>query len=259
MNNSNKKIGFIGCGHMASAIIKGMIDSGRYDRECIMASAAHKKDVFGIHCITDNIEIAKKSDVLVIAVRPNIIKNVAKEIKDYIIEDASIVSVAAFISLKELQEMFGANIKIARAMPNGPVCVGEGMTAICGDVSAEIVDIFESCGCCEVVKEELLDDVIAVSGSSPAYVYMFIEAMANKATELGMPYEQALKFATQAVLGSAKLVKDSDELPAELINKICTPNGTTIEAVNTLKTRNFEEIIKDAMQSCFDKAQNGQF
>lgn len=252
----DKKIGFIGCGHMASSMIRGILSIGLSDASNILASAAHEKSIHGIRCITDNKHVAKNSDILILAVRPNMFETVISEIKDCVKDDVVIVSVAAGISLVDLKKMFGRDIKYVRAMPNTPAEVGEGMSALCGDTNDDVIAIFESFGKCEVVGEDLIDAVIADSGSSPAYVYMLIEAMAKKSVELGMSEELALEFAAQAVLGSAKLVQESGELPADLCDKICTPGGTTIEAVNKLKDEHFEEILGDAMQACYDKSKN---
>lgn len=251
-----KKIGFIGCGHMASAIIEGLVESGACSVDNIMASAAHEKNVFGVSCGTDNVAVASKSEILVLAVRPLDFEKVALEIKDAVRDDTVVVSVAAFITLKDMREMFGRDLQYVRCMPNGPVSVGQGMSAVCGDVNDDVLAIFRACGKCEIVDEALLDAVIAVSGSSPAYVYMLINAMANKAVELGMSEEFALEFAAQATLGSAQVVQSLDITPDELIKEICTPNGTTIEAVEALRDHGFEEAVKDAMQAAFDKSKD---
>ena len=250
----DKKIGIIGCGHMGSAIIQGVLESNLCKADNILASAAHEKKVCGVACGTDNITVARGTDILIMAVRPGDFETIAAEIKDSVKDDVTVVSVAAFVSLDDMKNAFGRNLKFVRAMPNGPVSVGEGMTAVCGNVDNSVIEIFSACGKCEVVQEALLDAVIAVSGSSPAYVYMFIRAMAEKVHELGMSKEFALEFAAQAVLGSAKVVQSLDVDPDELIEEICTPGGTTIEAVETLKDEGFEEAVKDAMQSAFDKA-----
>lgn len=249
-----KKIGFIGCGHMASAIIEGLVESGACSVENILASAAHEKKVCGVNCGTDNVAVASQSEILVMAVRPLDFEKVALEIKDAVRDNAVVVSVAAFITLNDMREMFGRDLQFVRCMPNGPVSVGQGMSAVCGDVNDDVLAIFRACGKCEIVDEALLDAVIAVSGSSPAYVYMLIKAMADKAVELGMSKEFALEFAAQATLGSAQVVQSLDITPDELIEQICTPNGTTIEAVETLRDRGFEDSVKDAMQAAFDKS-----
>lgn len=250
----DKIIGFIGCGHMASAIIEGLVKSGVCSAENILASAAHEKTILGINCVTDNVAVASQAEILIIAVRPTDFESVAAEIKDAVDDDAVVISVAAFISLDDMCAMFARDLHYVRCMPNGPVSVGQGMSAVCGDVNDDVLTIFRACGKCEIVDEALLDAVIAVSGSSPAYVYMLIKAMADKAVELGMSEEFALEFAAQTTLGSAQVVQSLDISPDELIEQICTPNGTTIEAVETLRNRNYEDAVKDAMQAAFDKS-----
>ena len=250
----DKKIGFIGCGHMASAIIKGVISANLCCADNVFASALHEKSICGVKCGTNNIELAKNSDIIFLCVRPNDIFAVCEEIKNFVKDDAIIVSVAAFVTLEDIRKFFGCDIKIVRAMPNGPIAVGEGMTALCGDVTGDIKTIFDCCGRCKVISEDLFDAAIAVSGSSPAYVYMFLDSMISKACEFGMDYDDAVVFAVQAVLGSAKVVQECDKSTSQLIDEICTPGGTTIEAVKELKNQGFDNAIKAGMQACYDKS-----
>ena len=145
-------------------------------------------------------------------------------------------------------------------MPNTPALVNEGMTALCpnkninDDELNEIVSIFNSFGKCEIVKEDLIDAVIGVSGSSPAYVFMFIEALADGAVKAGMQREQAYKFAAQSVMGSAKMVLESEKHPGELKDMVCSPGGTTIEAVAVLEENNMRASIIKAVTAAVDKS-----
>lgn len=171
-------------------------------------------------------------------------------------EDKIIITIAPGKTLSWLSEQFGKAVKIVRTMPNTPAMVGEGMTAACPNEHmtqegiARVKEILESFSKVELVPEKLMDVVTAVSGSSPAYVYMFIEAMADAAVSGGMPRAQAYQFAAQAVLGSAKMVIDTGKHPGELKDMVCSPAGTTIGAVRTLEEKGFRSAVIEAMKVC---------
>lgn len=259
------KLGFIGCGNMASAIIGGIIKSGLYAPEDIIASdkAAdflnQKGKQLGINTTTDNKSVAV-SEILVLAVKPAFIYDVIEEIKDIVSENTLIVSIAAGQSLEKLANAFAKPVKLVRVMPNTPALVGEGMAAISHNdgVSAEdvskVLAIFESCGKAEVVSENLMDAVTAVSGSSPAYVFMFIEAMADAAVRAGMPRDKAYTFAAQAVKGSAQMVLETKLHPGVLKDQVCSPAGTTIEAVAVLEDKGMRSAVMEAMDACVKKS-----
>ena len=157
---------------------------------------------------------------------------------------------------QQLQELFGKPVKIVRTMPNTPALVGEGITGVCKNelVTEEelsyICKIFSGFGKAEVLSEKLMDVVVSVSGSSPAYVFLFIEAMADAAVADGMPRAQAYKFAAQAVYGSAKMVLETGKHPGELKDMVCSPGGTTIEAVRVLEEKGFRSSVIEAMKAC---------
>ena len=182
-----------------------------------------------------------EADILFLAVKPVYYKSVIDEIKDIVSSDQIIVTIAAGKSIAWVEEAFGGARKIVRTMPNTPALVGEGITAVCtnSNVSesdlSNVMDLLESFGKAEVINENVMDAVVAVSGSSPAYVFMFIEAMADAAVAEGMPRAQAYKFAAQSVLGSAKMVLETGKHPGELKDMVCSPAGTTIEAVRVLE------------------------
>ncbi|MBQ7975655.1 MAG: pyrroline-5-carboxylate reductase [Clostridia bacterium] len=256
--------GFVGGGNMASAIISGLIASGTSPSEIIVSdknsnTLAHLKSLHSV-CTTElNAEAASRCDILFMCVKPNILQCVADEIKDVISDNTVIVSIAAGKNLAALEKMFGSAKKIVRVMPNTPALVGEAMSAACSNKNAEsvidtIVDIFNKMGKCEKVSEQLFDTVTAVSGSSPAYVFMMIEAMADGAVQGGMSRELAYKFAAQAVLGSAKMVLETGKHPGELKDMVCSPGGTTIDAVASLENNGFRNAIIDAMNACRNKS-----
>jgi pyrroline-5-carboxylate reductase len=261
----NKKIGFIGCGNMAQAMIGGIIKSGMVSADNIYGSDNYDKNLniakekFQINTAKDNLELAKNCDILILAVKPHIYPLVVEEIKDFVKEEVIIVTIAAGITIAFMEKAFGRSLRIVRTMPNTPAMVGEGMSALCcnKEVSHEelsmIVKLFEAFGKTEVIEERLMDSVPAVSGSSPAYVYMFIEALADGAVRDGIPREKAYKMAAQAVLGSAKMVLETGMHPGALKDNVCSPGGTTIEAVFTLEKNNFRGTIIEAMKACTDK------
>ncbi len=260
-------IGFIGAGNMASAIIGGMVKSGLYPSEAVIASDKNEltlenvKKEYGIKTTLDNCEAAE-SEILFLAVKPQFLYDVISEIKKTITSDTIIVSIAAGQSIEKIESAFGKKIKLVRVMPNTPAFVGEGMSAlspnnnITPDELSLIEQIFSSLGEAEVVAEKLMDAVTAVSGSSPAYVFMLIEAMADAAVKAGMPRNQSYTFAAQAVLGSAKMVLKTNIHPAELKDMVCSPGGTTIEAVKVLEEKGFRSAIMDAMEACIKKSQS---
>lgn len=260
------KIGFIGGGNMGGAIIGGIVSSGLYKAEEISVVDLYKESIeklvgkYGINDGGSNKKIAESSDILFLSVKPNVYADVIGEIKDGINEGCIIVSIAAGKSISAVEGLFGKKIKLVRVMPNTPALVGEGMAAICGnenvtdDELGKIAEIFNCFGKAEIVPEKMMDIVTAVSGSSPAFVYMFIEAMADAAVLGGMPRKQAYKFAAQTVLGSAKMVLETGMHPGELKDMVCSPAGTTIEAVAELEKQGFRSGVIEAIRVCEAKS-----
>lgn len=259
-------IGFIGNGNMGRAIISGIIDNKVADAREIIVSDIDKEGLewinskYGVVTATDNKIIAKAADILFLCVKPQFLYGVIDEIKENVQKDAVIVSIAAGQSITAIENAFGKEIKLVRVMPNTPVLVGEGMSAIASNDNVnnnelEIVfKIFNSFGKGEKVSENLMDAVTAVSGSSPAYVFMMIEAMADAAVIGGMPRDKAYIFAAQAVMGSAKMVLETRLHPGKLKDMVCSPSGTTIDAVAVLERNGFRSSIIDAMTACIEKS-----
>lgn len=266
--NMKKKIGFIGAGKMAQAMIEGIIKSQLIPKENVMASANSEKTIeiiektYGILTTLNNRDIAGYADILILAVKPEHYVNVIKEIKNEIKPSAIIITIAAGISLMDIEQSFGFQVKAVRTMPNTPSLVGEGMSAICANTYldeseiSEVERLFHTFSMTERLDEKLMDAVPAISGSSPAYVYMLIEAMADGGVRQGIPREQAYRLAAQAVLGAAKMVLETGKHPGELKDNVCTPGGATIEAVVTLEEKQFRGSITAAMESCTNKVKN---
>lgn len=261
------KIGFIGLGNMARAMIGGMLQKEMVKPEDIIGSAktaATREKMakeYGILTKESNVAVAAEAEVLVLAVKPQFFGEVIAEIKDSVRPDTLIISIAAGKTLDWIAKAFDRPVKLVRCMPNTPALVGEGCTGVCvnNQVSEEekafSVKLMESFGKASVVPEHLMDAVGAVSGSSPAYVFMFIEAMADAAVASGMPRAQAYEFAAQAVYGSAKLVLESGRHPGELKDMVCSPGGTTIQGVRVLEEKGMRGAVMDALTACVEKSQ----
>lgn len=262
----DKTIGFIGCGNMAQAMINGIIKANLVPSKDIIASARTQslldmvEGKYNILTTTDNKKVAEKADYLILAVKPFAYEVVLKEIKDYIKRDGIVIGIAAGISLSFLQSYLGKDARIIKAMPNTPAMVGEGMTALSMDYKFtelelnEILNIFNSFGKTEIIDENLMDGFTAISGSSPAYVYMMIEALADGGVFEGIPREQAYNMAAQAVLGSAKMVLETGIHPGQLKDNVCSPGGTTITAVASLEENGFRSSLIEAVVACADKS-----
>ncbi len=260
------KIGFIGCGNMGGAMMRGILDSGKCRPEDMMASDASKamldmrEKELGICVSSDNCETAAFADVLFLAVKPQYYHDVISQIRDTVCGRQVIVTIAPGKTLEWLEAEFGKPLKIIRTMPNTPAMVKEGMTGMCPNKNVgeeellAVRDIFSGFSKTEVISENLLDVVTAVSGSSPAYVFLFIEAMADAAVAEGMARAQAYKFAAQAVLGSAKMVLETGKHPGELKDMVCSPGGTTIEAVRVLEEKGLRSAVFEAMKACVRKS-----
>lgn len=257
------KLGFIGTGNMAGAIMGGIIKKGIFRPEEIIGADISEegrrktKEAYGIE-VTDDNRKAVDAEVLILSVKPQFYADAIAEIKDCIKDDQLVITIAPGKTLSWLEAQFGKKVKIVRTMPNTPALVGEGMTAACVNqyVTEEekeyALRILSSFGKVELVPEHLIDAVVAVSGSAPAYVFMFIEAMADAAVAEGMPRAQAYAFAAQAVYGSAKMVLETGKHPGELKDMVCSPAGTTIEAVRVLEEKGFRSAVIEAMRACAD-------
>lgn len=260
------KIGFIGCGNMAQAMIGGIIKAGLVGANEVIASDAYQPSLDGaqekhkINVTKDNKAVASQAEMVVLAVKPQFYEAVIKEITPVVHDKTIIITIAPGQSLEKIENLFGKEVKIVRTMPNTPATVGEGMTALCAnsyldeDDKAKVKEMIGGFGRAEYVAEYMMDAVVAVSGSAPAYVFMFIEALADGAVLHGMGRKEAYTFAAQTVMGSAKMVLDTGMHPAQLKDMVCSPGGTTIEAVKTLEEEGFRSAVLKAMVACADKS-----
>ena len=259
-------LGVIGCGNMAQAMLQGILSKGLYKKEDIIVSRRSKEALsqiqnkLGVQTTTDNYEVASKADVLILAIKPYQFSEVIPSIADAVKDDALIISIAAGQTIGNIEKLFGKTIKLVRTMPNTPALVMAGATGMCFNSHVEEADkgqalvLFESFGVVAVVSEDMIDTVIGVSGSSPAYVFMFIEAMADAAVADGMPRAQAYQLAAQSVMGSAKMVLETGKHPGELKDMVCSPGGTTIEAVRVLEEKGLRSAVIEGQRACVKKA-----
>lgn len=261
-----KIIGFIGTGNMGGAIIGGIAGAELYPAGDVVVYDKNERalaaccEKYGVTAAKSAADAAEKSDILFLAIKPNVLYSVIDEIKNAVKAGAVVVSIAAGQSIDKIESAFGRKIKLVRVMPNTPALVGEGMSALSpngvvdDEAAEEIARIFTSFGKAEIVPEYLMDAVTGVSGSSPAYVFMFIEALADAAVKAGMPRAQSYTFAAQSVLGSAKMVLETGMHPAALKDMVCSPAGTTIEAVRVLEERGMRSAVIEAVSACVEKS-----
>ena len=266
------KIGFIGCGNMGSAMIGGILKNGLASKEEIIASCKSEgtkeriTKELGITVTLDSVEVAEKSDVIFLAIKPYQFDAVLPQINGKLEADQIVISVAAGKTLSMIETALmsidvAGKLKVVRAMPNTPALVGEAMTAITPNANlneediAKVKALFESFGQVEVVPESMMNAVIGVSGSSPAFIYMLIEAMADAAVVEGMPRAQAYKFAAQSVLGSAKMVLETGIHPGALKDAVCSPGGTTIAGVEALEQCGFRGTVMEGIRATVAKAE----
>lgn len=261
------KMSIIGVGNMGGSILKGILENNLYAREDIeiyhpkrerLENLEKKYHVSGTTSIE---ELAKNASVILLAVKPQVMSEVADELKKFYSKNQLIISIAAGITIDFLEKNLGKDAKIVRVMPNTPLLVGEGVSTISLNKNVEreelafVKGIFSTLGMVEIVDEKLIDAAIGVCGSSPAYVYMFIEAMADGAVCCGMKRDLAYKMAAQSVLGASKMVLETNIHPAKLKDMVCSPKGTTIEAVRSLEKNNFRSSVMEAVISACKKSE----
>ena len=261
------KIGFIGAGNMGGAILKGALKKQFLRVEDVCICDINKELVnswetdYGVKSVPSSAELAKQCEWIVLCVKPVFLAAVLNEIKPFLNADKRVISIAAGWSIKQLNEAMGeSGAQLLRVMPNTPALIGEGVLALCEETSLGAEEfnwaqkLFGTLGCVQIVPERLMDAVIAVSGSSPAYVFMFIEAMADTAVKLGMPRQMAIQTAAQAVMGASKMVLETGVHPAVLKDQVCSPGGTTIEAVQALEENGMRSAVMKAMCACAEKS-----
>lgn len=260
------KIGFVGAGNMGGAILRGYAPVAGDNKIYVYnrtesTRKALEAEFEAVTACDSAVELVKSSDIVMLGIKPNGFADFLPTIAEVCTDDKIIVSMAAGISIGFIEKYLGGTQPIVRVMPNTPAMVGEAMTSASrnGNVSDEMMDsvlgIFAGIGRIEEVDEAMIHTVIGVSGSSPAYTYMYIDALIQAAVENGMPAEKARVFAAQAVMGAAKMVLENpNETPEQLWTKVCSPGGTTIEAVNTFFENGLQDKVKEGFQAAVDKS-----
>jgi len=261
------KLGFIGAGNMAGAIVRGVLAKKFLPAQNIFMHDVNTRQCekmqsqYDIQIMKSNVDLVLVCNVIVLAIKPIFLKKVLLEIKPHV-RDKKIISIATGWTTDMLRETLGENngAQILRVMPNTPAMVGEGFTVLFHENSFDpeafmwAGQLFQTLGQTEVLSERLLDAVIAVSGSSPAYVFLFIEAMTDGAVKLGIPRSVAYRAASQSVLGAAKMILETGEHPSKLKDDVCSPGGTTIEAVHALEQGGLRAAVINAMDACAQKS-----
>eukprot|EP00735_Rhodelphis_limneticus_P003969 TRINITY_DN15511_c0_g1::TRINITY_DN15511_c0_g1_i1::g.30446::m.30446 TRINITY_DN15511_c0_g1::TRINITY_DN15511_c0_g1_i1::g.30446 ORF type:complete len:272 (-),score=66.23,sp/Q9HH99/P5CR_METAC/46.49/5e-72,P5CR_dimer/PF14748.1/1e+04,P5CR_dimer/PF14748.1/2.2e-41,F420_oxidored/PF03807.12/1.1e-17,F420_oxidored/PF03807.12/1.2e+04,NAD_Gly3P_dh_N/PF01210.18/4.1e-05,PDH/PF02153.12/0.049,PDH/PF02153.12/9.4e+02 TRINITY_DN15511_c0_g1_i1:208-1023(-) len=265
---SIESLGFLGGGQMAEALIKGVIKAKLMTAESIIASDTSSQrleflsNTCGIRTSMNNDDIVKNAEVIVLAVKPDVVSACLTPLKHLFTPNHLLISICAGVSIATLQGILGSEHRITRVMPNTPCLVNECAAGYycAGPHKTEdekiVKSLFDSCGrAFAVSKESLIDSVTGLSGSGPAYVYMFIEALADGGVLNGLPRDIALQLAAQVVMGSAKMVLETGEHPAVLRNKVESPGGTTIAASAALEAGGMRAAVISAVNSATNRAQ----
>ncbi len=260
-----KKTGFIGAGNMANAIINGMIKNGVtqaedifvFDLDTVKLASIKEK---GVHTCQSASEVVEQSHFIVLAVKPQNYAEVLQQIKSSVTEDKVVISIAAGISIHYVVSSLEKNCPCVRVMPNTPLLLGCGATALCPseNISENDFDsvrsIFASSGVCAVLPESQMNTVISVNGSSPAYIYLFAKAMRDYARESGIDENVAMELICATLKGSAEMMLRSGDDVDTLIKKVSSPGGTTLASLSVLNQSGFYQNIKDAMEACTNRA-----
>lgn len=262
-----KNIGFIGCGKMASAIISGILSSKESENYTITGSEVSEEfakgasERLGINVLTDNKQLAKKSDIIFIATKPNCVNEVLNAIKEALTPDKLVVSIAAGVCTSKIEAVLTDN-RIIRIMPNTPAFVKLGMFGVCkGEKATDddlnlIENLLSVIGkCITLNKESQMDIVTAISGSGPAFFYQVIEDMARAGEKLGMEYDKALTLATQTALGSAQMIFSRGDVPVQtLIDNVATKGGCTFVGISEMKEQHSDKMFYDVINKTTQKA-----
>ena len=263
----SKKITFIGAGNMGEALLGGLLKAELTNPENIIATDIrderldHIRSKWGVKTTRDNKEAAQGADVIVLCVKPQTISDVLNELRAVVQEDQLIISILAGITTRTINNALGKKNPVVRVMPNIPAVVDEAASGIClgehaRDVHREIaMKIFQAVGEVEVVYESQMDVITGLSGSGPAYIYMIIEALTDGGVMMGLPRDTATRLATQTVLGSAKLVRETAVHPAVLKDQVTTPGGTAISAIKELESSGLRPMLIRAVETATRKSQ----
>lgn len=252
------KLGIIGAGNMAKAIVNGIIVNNVLKVGDILISDPFcEENLYGVVNIKNNKKLFTECEYIILAIKPQTFELVAREMQEFN-KAKYIITIMAGLPASAIKK-YARGAQVVRVMPNTPCKIGFGMSAIANidmEKSAKdfIFSVFKSMGDVSYISENMFDAVTSVSGSGPAYAYMFIEGMIKSAISNGLDYETAKKMVVATVIGASEMVKSSSLDIESLISAVCSKGGTTLEAVNTFKNTNFEKIIAEAMQNCYNRS-----
>jgi len=261
-----RKVGFVGAGLMAEALARSIIQADLCLSRHVFASDPSEArrhafaEMIGRNAFAENTKVVEAAEVLVLAVKPQVLPLVAEEIQPVLNTQHLIISIAPGVTTGWLHEHLGTG-RVVRTMPNAPALVGSGATAYCVGPQVNradrgiVEDMFSAVGICLEVEERLMDAVTGLSGSGPAYVYIAIEALCDGAVKMGLPRATALRLASQTVLGAARMVLETGRHPGQLKDQVATPGGTTIEGVHELERGGARCAFMDAVQAATLKSQ----
>lgn len=260
----NKKIGFIGCGNMGGAILYGALESGVLPKENayvydISPAMMEKAESWGVNLCTDDEDVCAKSDIILLAVKPQNASEALGMCKKAL-DGKAMMSIVAGVTVERLQNMIDGNPRILRLLPNTPAMVFEGAFAICSDNDftedeLEIAKaIYSSIGIIEMVSEKLIDAACALNGGGPAFVAMFIEAMADGGVKQGLPRATAYRLAAQTALGTAKMILETGMHPGQIKDMVTSPGGTTIEGCEALERGGMRGAVIDCINKAAEKS-----
>lgn len=261
-----KKIGFVGAGNMGEALIRGLLVAKVFSPKSVLISDPRKKrsadlvKKYGVKKAAGNRELVAGSDIVVLSVKPQKVNAVLREVNAVLDRSRLVISVAAGVSLFQIESRLRAPARLVRAMPNTPALVGEGATAVCFGHMATAADkklvarIFGAVGRAVELEETLMDAVTGLSGSGPAYVFSMIQGLADGGVREGLPRETALELAAQTVLGAARLVLETGTHPHLLRDQVASPGGTTIQGIGVLQETGFEGMVMEAVRAATEKS-----
>lgn len=260
-----KTIGFIGGGNMAEAIIKGLLAGGLPAASILVAEPVSQRRAFltseyGVELHDENLNIIRRADIVILAIKPQVAASVLTGLEAAISSDKLVISIMAGISTDFIEKIFANGARVVRVMPNTPALIQGAATAVspgrkATDQDLEIArEIFSRVGTVVTIPEKQMDAVTGLSGSGPAYVFTFIEALADAGVKNGLPRDIAAQLAVQTVLGAARMVAETGEHPALLREKVTSPGGTTIAALHTLENGRFRGLLMDAVDSACSRS-----
>jgi pyrroline-5-carboxylate reductase len=261
MGALNVSITFLGGGAMGCALMRGVLAAQVYQPSQITLFDASKERMaelateLKIDTCENAVEAARGAKVLLVAVKPHIVAKALAPLRDVLDASTTVISIAAGVTLSQLEACFSNPVPVIRVMPNTPCLVGESAAAICLGKNADSIhlqqahQIFDAVGLAVDVEERLMDAVTGLSGSGPAYVYLFIEALSDGGVKMGLPRDVATCLAAQTVLGAAKMVLQTGNHPGQLKDQVTSPGGTTIAGIHALEDNAFRSAVMDAVQA----------